>query len=264
MLGKGDEGRLGDGDEVDRDSPSLVSGVSTATDIAAGGAHTCAVLVGGHAACWGENDKGQLGDGTWNDNAHPTYVVNVTTAKTIACGADHSCALLNDGSVKCWGSNAYGQLGYGASPQKSAQPLDVSGITNASVVALGTYFSCALLADASVTCWGFNGFGGQLSDGTTTTRLTPVPSNALGAGAASDDAAVRLAVGGTHACVATKSGVVKCWGETRTASSGTGRRRRPTAASPPRCRASTRRRGRWRAAATTTTDTRARGFKTAR
>ena len=46
--------------------PVAVSGVSDATQIAAGYDHTCALLTGGSIDCWGENNSGQLGDGTTN------------------------------------------------------------------------------------------------------------------------------------------------------------------------------------------------------
>src|SRR5438552_18936894 len=40
-------------------------------------------------------------------------------------------------------------------------------LTGATRVAAGSYFSCALMQDATVKCWGYNG-GGELGDGTTT------------------------------------------------------------------------------------------------
>ena len=41
-------------------------------------------------------------------------------------------------------------------------------------VAMGGWYSCALLTDTTVWCWGGNDQG-QLGDGTTTARSTPAP-----------------------------------------------------------------------------------------
>jgi len=40
-----------------------VSGISTATVLAAGFKHSCTLLSGGAVRCWGDNDSGQLGNG---------------------------------------------------------------------------------------------------------------------------------------------------------------------------------------------------------
>ena len=45
-----------------------------ASAIAAGYAHTCALLVGGSVACWGGNDFGQLGTGDTADRYFPDSV----------------------------------------------------------------------------------------------------------------------------------------------------------------------------------------------
>ena len=44
-------------------SPVTVDGISTATSIAAGYEHNCALLSDGTVKCWGNNDSGQIGNG---------------------------------------------------------------------------------------------------------------------------------------------------------------------------------------------------------
>ena len=72
-------------------------------------------------------------------------------------------------------------------------------------VANGDGFSCALRVDGTVTCWGYNGGDGRLGNATDISSSTPTLVKDVTDGAA-------LAVGGAHACVVRKSGVVSCWG----------------------------------------------------
>jgi alpha-tubulin suppressor-like RCC1 family protein len=52
-------------------------------------------------------------------------------------------------------------------------PTKVPGIDDAISIDCGRQYSCALRASGQVACWGFND-SGQLGDGTTDTRLSPV------------------------------------------------------------------------------------------
>ena len=73
------------------------------------------------------------------------------------------------------GRNFEGQLGDGrASSNFSTTPVDVAGRANGvAAISAGSSHGCAPTTAGGLKCWGLNDLG-QLGDGTTTTRLTPV------------------------------------------------------------------------------------------
>jgi hypothetical protein len=54
----------------------VVSGLTGGSQITGGNLHTCTVLAGGGARCWGRDAYGQLGNGTSSDSATPVVVQN--------------------------------------------------------------------------------------------------------------------------------------------------------------------------------------------
>ena len=108
-------------------TPVDVVSIATATSVAVGYWHACALLNGGAVKCWGANDHGQLGDGTKTTSNVPVDVVGIETATSISLGISNSGCTLPDGSIKTWG-NAH--LGDGTS-NISNVPVDVPGIINA-------------------------------------------------------------------------------------------------------------------------------------
>jgi len=81
-------------------------------------------------------------------------------------------------------------------------------------MATGYFHTCAIVADGTLWCWGYNGQG-QLGDGTTTNRHAPVQVTGL-----SD---VRFVSAGYFStCAVLGNGVVKCWGMNSSGQLGTG------------------------------------------
>ena len=67
--------------------------------------------------------------------------------------------MLRDRSVRCWGANIAGQLGARTQNRTgSVTPVVVTGEPQALAVAAGGVYTCALLVDRDVACWGGNDF----------------------------------------------------------------------------------------------------------
>ncbi|MCN9243592.1 Ig-like domain repeat protein [Streptomyces sp. RY43-2] len=171
-------GQLGDGTTTNRSTPvevHLPAGVQ-ATAISGGGYHSLALTSDGRVLAWGNNSAGQLGDGTTTQRTTPVevHLPAGTQATAIGAGAYHSLALTSDGRVLAWGNNFYGQLGDGTTTNRST-PVEVLLPAGVQVTAIASawYYNLALTSDGRVLAWGENNFG-QLGDGTTTDRLTPV------------------------------------------------------------------------------------------
>ncbi|MDP1922413.1 MAG: hypothetical protein Q8L14_39600 [Myxococcales bacterium] len=184
----------------------------SASVVAAGRLHTCALTTGGAAWCWGANEYGQLGTGaSINSTIYTTPVAlpSITSGATaLSSSADTTCAIVS-GGVRCWGDNSWGQLGNnvtmgipGAPP--SNVPVAVTGITSgATAVSAGALHTCAIVANGAVRCWG-KGDVGQL--GNMARNQSSVPVNVMGV-----TGATAISAGLEHTC-AVVSGAARCWG----------------------------------------------------
>lgn len=225
--GNGSDGQLGDAAVLESQRPRTVHGLtgadpaSSAVSLAAGSAHTCALLEEGSVKCWGNGSDGQLGAGNLDSSAVPVAVVGLTgqneatSAVALVAGGFHSCALLADASVRCWGWGERGQLGQGgflnsAVPVAVQIPEHLSGAPFPVALAAGGTHTCALFDEGSAWCWGGNEHG-QLGDGSALDSNVPVSVVGVTAADATTSVVV-LAAGDAHTCAVFEDGAVRCWG----------------------------------------------------
>jgi len=240
--GANGSGQLGIGDANDRGAtladmqtlPAVDLGTDlTATAIAAGRAHSCALLNDGSVKCWGANEYGQLGQGhldTLGDDpgemGDALWRIDLgtdLTATAISARGDHTCALLDDHSIKCWGSNSSGQLGTGdalnhgdaADTMGDALPVvDLGTGRTAKAIAVGGSHSCANTDIDRVKCWGRNTYG-ELGLGDTVDRgIDPATlgDNLDNVELGTQRTVRAIAAGNSHSCAVLDDGTVRCWG----------------------------------------------------
>jgi alpha-tubulin suppressor-like RCC1 family protein len=267
--GLGADGRLGYGNTptgvpptIGDDEPVASAGTvnlgfgKTATSIAAGGGHTCAVLNDGTLRCWGFALEGRLGYGNilniGDDEpggaGGPVPIGAGRTAIAASGGGYHTCALLDNGDVRCWGFNGSGRLGHLDVPieltaacqmTNTCRPYDATGRVPettpdkmtpvvlggpAKAISAGEGHTCALMVDGNVRCWGSPacgrlgyGNGATIGDDETPASVAPV---SLGAGRT----AVAISSGFEHTCAILDDGSVRCWGYAQFGQLGYGNR----------------------------------------
>ena len=168
------------------------------------------------AACSAPGDVGAEGPDTEGSVGVATQAAVTSTKISGSCAA--SLALRPDGTVWSSGDN----LGDGTSTDRTS-PVQVGGLSDVTAVAEGTGASnaddaLALRSDGTLWAWGSND-SGQLGDGTTTSRLSPVQVGGL-------SGVTAMAAGSSaYSLALTSDGTAWAWGPISSASSATGTRR---------------------------------------
>ena len=235
--GQDNSGNLGTGPgDQTTGSPTQVSGFDGSADdksvvaVGIGFQHSCAIVKNGRVACWGVGTNGRLGLGDQNLREVPTLISadffdgssNQADKKPVAIssGNSHTCVLVESGKVLCWGNGATGRLGdNNTAAHNQLTPACVTNIdgatpaTTAISLSTGNNFSCALMANGTVKCWGARQ-NGRLGDGQTSGSVG-VPVQTAGNildGNSDERKAINLTSGNQHSCVVRADKQVACWG----------------------------------------------------
>ncbi len=252
--GRNDLGQLGLGDIENRgDQPGEMANlpaINLGRDFAVASLsysnmNTCAASTEGAVKCWGFHEEGRLGyphtepqgDGP-GEMGRELQEVDLGAgfrAAKVFVGDNHSCALSRDDRLKCWGFNEFGQLGLedtesrGDDAGEMGEQLPyVNFGPGARVldVALGQQFTCVLLGDQSVRCFG-DGSGGALGNGFKATvgdEAGEMGASLLPVVLSDKSAPQKIEAGAGFACALLASGKVHCWGESFAGQLGTGER----------------------------------------
>lgn len=205
--GDNDNGQLGDGSYIPKNSPVAVStsGVlsgKTIIYLAVGWAHTCALASDYKVYCWGYNVDGRLGNNSETKSNLPVAVDSsgVMKDKKIVSISD-VCAIDSAGKAYCWGGNWSGQLGNGLR-EDSMVPVtvDMTGQLNGKTFTsldAGSGVNCAVASDKKAYCWG---------SGNST------PSAIENSGVLNGLDILSVAAGVSAKCVIASDDQVYCWG----------------------------------------------------
>ena len=214
-------GQLGTGGNFGpHTSPDFVVAAGQFVELRAGAEGACGVTNDGKVLCWGVIPLGVPGESS--AKPFPAELPFGAGIVEISPGPHTSCARRADGSVDCWGNNTSGQLGdgtttYSTSPvnvmlPSPAKQISTGNPTVEAIALVGEGYTCAALEDGRAACWGINE-GGQLGDGTTESRSTPVIVPGLSDVAAIAAGGVSFYFGAeAFTCALKTDGSVWCWG----------------------------------------------------
>ncbi len=161
--GANDAGQLGRGNQTPFQADPLYVQVSDKVPlegviaIAAGEAHSLALMSDGRMFAWGSNDLSYKAiNPELPAGAYPYAIRSPMQgdAKAIACGRSHNIALTGDGSVHTWGGNEAGQAGQGFG-SATTKPTRVDNFdVIATAVTAGFDHSAAILRNGDLYAWG--------------------------------------------------------------------------------------------------------------
>jgi alpha-tubulin suppressor-like RCC1 family protein len=171
-------------------------GTSSWTQLDACPNNSAAIRSDGALFTWGSNSSGQLGDSTTVNKSSPVQIGTsswIQVALTSSTFNNTYAAIRSDGALFTWGSGSSGALGSNATVSRSS-PVQVGTSSWIQVAGYRTGNSLpafsAIRSDGALFTWGVNQ-DGQLGDGTTVIKSSPVQIGTSSWTIVSGNAAIR-------------------------------------------------------------------------
>lgn len=203
MYGFNSQGYLGDGTTTSQSTPTEVLGghAFEKVDFKGYTGNMVALKAGGEVWTWGFGANGQLGNNAELNSSSPVQVIGGHSFEEAISGERNVIARKADGTIWGWGRDS-GNLNTGGDV---SSPVQIQVGTVAEEIAAGENMQFALQNDGSLLSWGAANSSGQLGDGTTVSKSTPVA--VVGA-----TVFTTVAAGNNHAAALDENGAAWCWG----------------------------------------------------
>ncbi len=239
--GQNNHGQLGNGDvqRVNRPTATLVgkdidgNPFDHVVDVTAGAEHTCAQKADKTVFCWGSQAYGETGQAIAGEQLTPNRVLSLSGFLVVRAGGHRTCGIDGSNHVWCWGDNQHLGLGHalgtsgdydctngGTTSKCNNQPVTVSGVNGATMLAMGGDHTC--VAGGTVMCWGGNAHSELGAAGPDNASANAVPGVAL---------ASALYAGGYLTC-AQQQATARCWGFNGNGELGVGDNASPKLSTP--------------------------------
>lgn len=194
--------------------PSCPDGRKFDSSAGSGLGNSCVMVDAGVAACGAVGQACCATGSACGGNGFCDSGACQECVTAVAPGRHASCLLKYDHTVWCAGENAFGQLGFGqtGAPQSSWKQVRDSTsapITDATAIAAGWEYACAVRAGGTVWCWGQNGSGNL---GNNSTNGSPAAVQVQKTGGTPLTGIVEIGAGYAHTCGREIAGGVWCWG----------------------------------------------------
>ena len=209
--GSGNSGILGQNNQTNYSSPVQIPGATWTTPIVGGCGGSsapiqAAIKTDGTLWSWGYGEKGGVGVNDKEYRSSPVQVPGTTWAGG-AIGDGCQYHVKTDGTLWSWGKGAAGRLGLNSATNRSS-PTQIPGSTWSGAlgkIAAGGPNVSLIKTDGTLWVWGVNDGGGEIGDGTTTSKSSPVQ-----VGSATNWS--RVARGSNHGMALNSDGELYTWG----------------------------------------------------